>query len=318
MRALYLAEAGIHRAIFNIQSTGSVGTVSNWDANNTIAVTADGPAITKWGLTSTGVAALPAPSLQRIVYAEYDSALNRISAYREKPITGAPVFPFTFYGYKWGMDEGSGTTTGNAPVIGSLLPAAARPAWVAGRVSNALSFNQTGTTNYVQIPDNAGLDLISAGSMMAWIRMTSLASIGAGIIRRGNATTASTDQTYALLIAGSGANRQVQFVVCSGTPCTGVRLHTVTGSTNLAINTWYHVAGTWGANGLRLYLNGTQNASDATVYSSFNPAGAVSLLIGSLRTNSGAAERFLGTIDEVYLHNRQLTASEILAYYNAT
>ena len=316
MKAMYLAQAGIHRAIFNIESTGALGTVPNWDSNNQISVTADGPAITKWGLTSTGISASPTPSLRRIVYAEYDSAINRISAFREKPVSSAPVFPFTFYGYKWGMDEGSGTTTGTTPVIGSLLPAANRPAWVAGRIKNALNFNQSGAVNYVQIPDHTGMDLISAGSLMAWIRMTTLASNGAGIVRRGNTTTANTDQTYALLIATSGANRRAKFALCTDTPCTGSKLHVVTGTTNMAISTWYHVAGTWGPSGLKVYVNGVQESSDGNVYSSYNPSNAVSLFIGSLFIN--ASQKFIGTIDEVYLHNRQLSAAEILAYYNAT
>ena len=321
LKAMYLAQAGIHRAIFNIDaSTSPVLSVSP-AANNTINVTADVVSITKWGLTSTGASTSPTPSLQRIVYAEYDSAIHRVSAYREKPVTSPLVFPFTFYGYKWGMDENTGTTTGTTPVIGALAPAGAYPIWVAGRVRNALNFNQTGTNNYVQIPDHTGLDLLSAGSLMAWIRMTTLASTGAAIMRRGNATAATTNQTYALLInIPSGSNRRVQFSLCTGTPCSGANLHVATGKTNLAINTWYHVAGTWGAGGLCVYLNGVEDETthSGTVYASYNPAGTVSLFIGSLVTTAGSSTKFQGTIDEAYIHARQLTAAEILAYYNAT
>lgn len=316
MQGLYLAQAGIHRAIFNIESTGTPLPVANWNANNTISVTADVPSVTKWGLTSTGTSVSGASSLKRIVYAEYDSAINRISAYLEKPVTGAPIFPFTFYGYKWGLDEGLGATTGTTPVIGTLTgtpPTATLPAWVAGRVKNALNFNQGGAThNYVLVPDNAGLDVIAAGSLMAWIRMTALPATGTGIVRRGASNNAANQEAYGLLIVTSGANRRVRFILRESS---GGTQRVATGGTNLAINTWYHVAGTWGSAGLRVYLNGVQDGVNATVYSSYNTTSP--LHIGTLRTNN-TGTRFFGTIDEVYLHTRQLSAAEILAYYNAT
>jgi hypothetical protein len=183
---------------------------------------------------------------------------------------------------------------------------------VAGRVSNALIFNQTGTHNYVQVSDNAGLDVIAAGSLMAWIRMTALPANGTGIVRRGSATSASNQEAYGLLIVTSGSNRRVRFILRSSS---GGTQRVATGATNLAINTWYHVAGTWGAAGLRVYLNGVQDGVNTNVYSSYNTTSP--LHIGTLRTNN-AGTRFFGTIDEVYLHTRQLTAAEILAYKNAT
>jgi len=284
--------------------------------NNTISVTAEGPSVTKWGLTSTGTTVSGASSLKKIVYAEFDSAINRVSAYREEPVTSPPVFYSTFYGYKWGLDEGSGATTGTTPVIGTLrgtAPTATLPAWVAGRVGNALSFNQAPAThNFVLIPDNAGLDVIAAGSLMAWIRMTSLPATGTGIVRRGSETSVTAQEAYGLLIVTSGSNRRIQFILRASS---GGTQRVATGATNLAINTWYHVAGTWGANGLRVYLNGVQDGVLATVYSSYNTTSP--LHIGTLRRNA-TGTRFFGTIDEVYLHIRQLTAAEILAYYNAT
>jgi len=314
LKSLYLAQAGIHRAIFNIDSSVSPVLSVSPATDSTITVTADVPAVTKWGLTSTGASTSPAPSLKRIVYAEYDSAIHRIRAYREKPVTSPPIFPFTFYGYKWGLDEGSGTTTGTTPVIGALTPAGAYPIWVTGCVKNALSFNQTGTHNYVLIPDNTGLDVTTAGSLMAWIYMTTLPANGTGIVRRGSATSASAQEAYGLLIATSGSNRRIRFILRASS---GGTQRTATGKTNLAINTWYHVAGTWGAGGLCVYLNGVENEAShsSTVRASYNTTSP--LHIGTLRTNA-TGTRFFGTIDEVYLHARQLTASEILAYYNAT
>ena len=307
-KAVYLAQAGIHKAIFNIISAGTPLPVANLDANNQITVTADVSSITKWGLSSTGASVLPTGTISRKIYAEYDSAINKISFYKEGT--------FVFYGYKWGMDEGSGGTTGTSPVQGTLTgtsPTATLPAWVAGRVGNALNFNQGGATNnYVLIADNAGLDVTTAGSLMAWINMSALPATGTGIVRRGATNSASAQEAYGLLVVTSGANRRIQFMLRGSD---GGTQRVATGGTNLAINTWYHVAGTWGAAGLRVYLNGVQDGTNATVYASYNTTSP--LFIGTLRANANGT-RFLGIIDEVYLHARQLSAAEILAYYNAT
>lgn len=323
LEAMYLAQAGIHRAIYNID-TGALPTFGfpvSPDTGSTIDVTYVQSA-TQFGLTSIGASSLPAPSLSRKVYAKYDSGNHQISAYLEVLPT-TPQNLFTSYGYKWGMDENTGTTTGTTPLIGTLTPAAARPTWVAGRVKNALRFNQTATNNYVLIPYNASLNFTTEGSMMAWIYLNVLPTVdNTAIVRRGRSDSTTVNETYALLL--NRANATTINVEFSLTTASGGTRRLATGTTALAINTWYHVAGTWGPAGgvnpgLRVYLNGVQNGTNATVYSSFVPTTGTmpSILIGTLVTTSSST-KFNGTIDEVYVYGHQLSQPEILAYYNAT
>ena len=157
---------------------------------------------------------------------------------------------------------------------------------------------------------------------MAWINLTALPTVdGVGIVRRGAPTVITTNETYALLM--NRVNATTHNVEFSLTTASAGTRRVATGATALAINTWYHVAGTWGPTvnpGLRVYLNGAQDGTNATVYSSFAPSAGTmpSLLIGSLVTTAGSTTKFQGTIDEVYVYGTQLSLAEIKAYYNAT
>jgi hypothetical protein len=78
------------------------------------------------------------------------------------------------------------------------------------------------------------------------------------------------------------------------------------GTTALTANTWTHLATTYDGATLRLYVNGVQVSSLAktgNLLTSTNP-----LEIGS---DSIYGQYFAGTIDEVRVYNRALSAGEI-------
>ena len=82
----------------------------------------------------------------------------------------------------------------------------------------------------------------------------------------------------------------------------------ISGPTASPVNTWTHVALTYDGTTLRLYVNGTQVATQAAtgaIQSSTNP-----LWIGG---NRPYGEYFQGLIDEVRVYNRALTPAEIQA-----
>ncbi len=91
----------------------------------------------------------------------------------------------------------------------------------------------------------------------------------------------------------------------------------VTGTTTLQPNIWYHFVNTWDAtNGLRIYVNGVlENSTAMAVYSA--SGGTNSLFLGF---NPGGCAGNLGwlngSLDEVRIYNRALSASEISQLYN--
>jgi len=90
-------------------------------------------------------------------------------------------------------------------------------------------------------------------------------------------------------------------------------------STMLTTGSWYHVAGVYDASAhtLKLYLNGADNSgtlSGGPVTGSIKNSTA-NALIGA--RSGGSTEGFNGTLDEVRIYNRALTAAEISALYNS-
>jgi hypothetical protein len=323
MKALYLAQAGIHRAIYNIKAGVSPFLpVMYPDANNTITVTEVTPntcGIYQLKSVGTSFAANYPTQISRTVFAQYTAATNTVNIYQSGDGTGVPVPPCCDQAW-WPFSEGSGNTTGTAPYVGTrtgTAPNSTLPAWTAaGRVGNALDFNQAPAThNYVRVndllPGPSGLDLTTQGTLMAWIYISAQVNANAGIVHKGHLSD-SSDEAYGLAIARNGVNRRLKFELRDDDE--GVS-HNLTPNVNLDRDTWYQVSGTWGPDGLRAYINGVQRASSSNVWIARTTDG--SLQIGTRVTNS-ANTRFIGIIDEVYIYACQKTGDEIKAYYNST
>jgi hypothetical protein len=86
-----------------------------------------------------------------------------------------------------------------------------------------------------------------------------------------------------------------------------------TPGTTLALNTWYHVAGTWDGTYMRLYLNGVQSTS-VVAWSGTILSGAYDWYMFHQSTNNSMW--FTGTIDEARAYSRALSDAEIVQSYN--
>ena len=191
--------------------------------------------------------------------------------------------------------EGTGTTTADASGNSNAGTLAGGTAWsAAGRFGKALSFD--GVNDLVSVPDAASLDLTTGMTIEAWVnpsalsgwRTVALKAIPAGL-------------AYALY-AHDGAPRP------AGTVNTGGADQSAIGTAALPLNTWTHLAVTFGAGTLRLYVNGVQVGTQVvsgSLVTSANP-----LTIGG---NGVWSEWFAGLIDEVRIYNRALTQAEIQA-----
>ena len=77
------------------------------------------------------------------------------------------------------------------------------------------------------------------------------------------------------------------------------------------MNTWTHVAMTYDGANLRFYQNGTLVTTKATT-------GAMAVTAGALKIGGDSiwGEWFQGSLDEVRVYNRALTAAEITTDLN--
>jgi glucose/arabinose dehydrogenase/chitodextrinase len=183
-----------------------------------------------------------------------------------------------------GFTAGDLSGTGNAGTVSGAT-------WATGKYGQALTFD--GINDVVVVPDSSSLDLTSGATFEAWVYPTATLSNWKAILQK------EVDAYF--LNANTGNNRLAVGGTFAGVCCTVLE-----GPNPLPANQWTHVAGTYNGSTLRLYVNGTQVASQART-GNFLVTGTP-LRIGG---NTYGGEFFPGRIDEVRIYNRALSAAEI-------
>jgi hypothetical protein len=169
--------------------------------------------------------------------------------------------------------------------------------YVAGHSGQAIDFD--GATDYVAVNDDNSLDLTNEMTIAAWIRPRTYGAGGFGRI---------VDKNYMFYVANySSLLNALSLYITS----------TVSSSQNIiTLNTWQHVAVTFNvslsSNQVKFYVN--SNPSGSATWTTSIPVSTSSLYIG----NSQALNRYFdGSIDEVKVWNRALTAAEIDQEYQS-
>jgi hypothetical protein len=139
------------------------------------------------------------------------------------------------------------------------------------------------------------LDLVNGMTLEAWVYPTALTSSWRTILMK------DSDAYYYLYADGTTGQG----------PGVGVNIggyKEVYSTSDLALNTWSHVAGTWDGSTLRLYVNGSPVAM-------LSQSGSLTNSSDPLRIGGNAlwGEYFAGQIDEVRVYNRALSQAEIQA-----
>jgi hypothetical protein len=163
-----------------------------------------------------------------------------------------------------------------------------------------MSGNFTGTSDYVSIGNLYGNFPNNAFTIESWVK---LSDTGNGA-RRSIAGGTGSGADYSV---GLSNNQFVTWVY------NGSGYYAYSGTTP-NIGQWYHIAGTFDGNQLKLYVNGVLMSNIAASWGQSN--GGANFWIGS--ENCCGGNNFNGLIDNLSVHNRALTAQEILNDYNAT
>ena len=225
------------------------------------------------------------------------------------------------------MNDASGIITDSSGT-GSVGSPTAITYGQAGKLKTALSFN--GATSNVQSPSTASLRLPNTGGSVAlWIRPTVnlTQGNGMGIIRMpdyGPNLVGPGGYGLEIFRANPGGSQvlKAQLGYNSGLSNNSTATQTLLGTTNLVSGTWYHVALTWNAGTMTVFVNGVPDGTVArTGTATLSWANATApLLIGhqyaaaSVGTNSPFVW-FNGLMDEVGIWNRTLSPAEVLDFY---
>ncbi len=198
----------------------------------------------------------------------------------------------------YGFEETSGTAAGDASGKGNAGTISGATRTTSGRFGRALSFD--GVNDIVNVPDSSTLDLTNAVTLEAWVNP----SVAGGW------RTALMKEQPAGLVYGMYSNTD------SNRPSAHVYTNTefdIRGTAAAPVNTWTHLAATYDGTTLRLYVNGTQVSTRTLTGNVITSTGA--LRIGG---NTIWGEYFQGSIDEVRLYRRVLSATEVQTDMNTS
>lgn len=198
----------------------------------------------------------------------------------------------------------NGTGHGNATVADSTeTPVDART----GSLSNGSVLTLDGTGDYVQVADNAALN-VANWTLESWFQTTSHTAAGDANIGR-----------IVQKAQGSGGNQYTIYMsqgkIYLATNGTGTSSVVSTDTYN--DGQWHHAAGSYDGTNLILYVDGQQVATSTVTGSA---TATHNLLIGAGNDTSGPGigQYFNGNIDEVRVWSDARTQSEIQTHMNDT
>ncbi len=271
----------------NVIDLGS-GTLTPTPTNTPIPVPTDTPTPTNTPIPVPTDTPTPTPV-----------GTSAVSSYQSAVLADNPVS-------YWRLGELSGTTAadsvdGNPGTIKGGVTLGAAGALV-GDSDTAMTFN--GSYAYINITDNANLNITGDFTLEAWAKLASLDGVSRAVVHKGGTSGYSTWQYRLSVTSGN---------VWRGTVYIGGKSFDVTDSGTPTLNGWDYLVLTRSGSTPTLYVNGVSVAT-GTANGALN-SGTGILAIG--RTGSSSSHYFNGSIDEVAIYGAALSASRILAHYNA-
>ncbi len=205
----------------------------------------------------------------------------------------------------WKFDETSGTTTSDSSGSNNAGTTFNGPTWVAGHTNFALSFN--GTNQYVNANNNAVVNTGADFSVCTWVLLNNL---------NGWQTIVSEDGTnisgFFLQYSQSIGNK-FDFAIQSADSTTSTAYRAASTSSPAA-GGWYHLCGVRSGSNILLYVNGALQQSVA-ITGAWAATGKVA--VGRGMWGAAQVDWTNGTIDQVRIYNRALSASEVSTLYSS-
>ena len=193
------------------------------------------------------------------------------------------------------FDEGSGNTVADASSYGNDA-AVTGGTWVSGKYGGGMEF---GAEKFLEIADSDSLDLTTTLSISMWVKITE----GGEATQSGlEKQPAWQDGEYNLAAVYSGG------VLLQAADWPDECDDEAVTSEGIQDGTWHHIAGTYDGKAIKVYIDGAEKAS-------LDCVGEIKVGDGSTYVGSrGGTQRWVnGTLDEIKVFNRALSADEVKA-----
>lgn len=163
-----------------------------------------------------------------------------------------------------------------------------------GHSNQAMVFD--GDNDYIEIADDATLDIIEDITIAAWIYPTEVGEASQGAIVDKNINTGYFFSLYDLALRFSSDN---------------VGIFQISNSDVITLNKWQHVVITYNMTDIKFYVDSVYAGGGSSIVSLSQNNN--SLFIGN---REDGARAFDGVIDEVRIYNRALSQAEITQLFN--
>jgi len=237
------------------------------------------------------------------VYNRTLSAAEIQSLYKISEVKYSLSSDLGLVGY-WPMNEGTSTRakdfsgSGNNGVLTSFPT---NPTWVDGRRGKALNFD--GSDDFINLQDSTSLDLTTRATISVWVKLDKNNNTN------GQAIIGRNTNGYILAIYsptyGVTANRNKITWSKNG-------VDEIVSNSTVTLGRWFHIVATHDNGTRKIYVNGLEDGT-GSAKANFN-ALSDAMFIGK---QSAAGWNFQGTIDDLRLYNRALSASEAYALYKS-
>jgi hypothetical protein len=187
------------------------------------------------------------------------------------------------------------------------------PTSVDDSLTNTLSTDFDGINDYINIPDDASLNITNNITVSAWAKGAAR-TFDVLVSRFGN----SAGNNFWFMrknFGGGSAGQRIEVALYDGTSL--AKQYDATTGQTFDGTTWHHYVFTFGTNVLKIYIDGaeaTVNMQNDTLINSF-PSGTKSHELGA--QVGGTSSPFLGNIDEVSIWDAILTDTDISNIYNS-
>ena len=168
-----------------------------------------------------------------------------------------------------------------------------------GQVNRATVFN--GSSDFVSCGSDPSSQINANSTVSAWINFSD--GTGMNII----AANCASSGYHGFYFAVYQNDLRMQF--------SGISLYAVAQTLNTIPSGWAHVAGTYDGTQIELYINGVHQVLSTDVRGSGTYTSTDALCIGA--RDGGLESFFAGSIADVRIYNRMLSASELLLINNS-
>jgi hypothetical protein len=287
-------------------NVGVVGVQFTLDGTNLGAAVTAAPYLISWNTT------LVADGAHTLTAVARDAAGNNatsvavsVTVANGVTTSGGSASSTGLVGY-WALDDGTGTTAADSSGNGNTGTLINGPTWTIGKIGQALAFD--GLTNYVNIPSTAALNAYPL-TVAVWMKTNATTGLH-GVVNKYFSGSGNGHQVF--LDEGrlcAWYVRDTANYVYDGTDCP----FRLTGYTD---NQWHHVVFVVDASGGTLYVDGVQKGSLPWTGTPGATSTTQPLRLGVYPGAYGITYfSFPGSLDDVRIYNRALSAAEVSTLY---